>query len=129
MVLFVERGKGNKGFRAVKNDLAMAIGDDGDTMDDDWVIDSGSSRHLVSDDTLLMDARDCKEVCHLADGETVGLSRVGNVVLTVLAKGRHTNVTLTDVFLATELARNIMSYGKLERKGFGPMFTMERRAA
>ena len=97
----------------------MAVGDDGDNGADDWVFDSGSSRHLVSDSTLLIEARDCKEECHLAGGETVRLSRVGNVVLTVLAKGRHTNVTLTDVFLATELARNIMSYGKLERKGFG----------
>ena len=96
----------------------MAVGDDGDTGADDWVFDSGSSRHLVNDSTLLMEARDYKEECHLAGGETVRLSRVGNVVLTVLAKGRQKNVTLTDVFLAPELVRNIMSYGKLERKGF-----------
>uniref|UniRef100_A0AAV1UNA8 CCHC-type domain-containing protein n=1 Tax=Peronospora matthiolae TaxID=2874970 RepID=A0AAV1UNA8_9STRA len=119
LVLYVIEGKGNKGFRAVKIDLAMAIGDDGDTGADDWVLDSGSSRHLVNDATLSMDARDCKETCHLADGETVRLSRVGNVVLTVQAKGRQRNVTLKDVFLAAELARNIMSYGKLKRKGFG----------
>ena len=118
MLLSVGEGKGNQGFRAMKNDLAMAIGDDGDTGADDWVLDSGSSRHLVNDATLLMDARDCKEECHLADSETVRLSRVGNVVMTVLAKGRQKSVTLTDVFLAPELVRNIMSYGKLERKGF-----------
>ena len=119
MVLSVGEGKGDKGFRAVKNDLAMAIGDDGYTGADDWVLDSGSSRHLVNDATLLMDARDCKEECHLADSETVRLSRVGNVVMTVLAKGRQKNVTLTNIFFASELARNIMSYDKLERKGFG----------
>ena len=60
MLLSVGEGKGNQGFRAMKNDLAMAIGDDGDTGADDWVLDSGSSRHLVNDAKLLMNARDCK---------------------------------------------------------------------
>uniref|UniRef100_A0AAV1TVC8 Uncharacterized protein n=1 Tax=Peronospora matthiolae TaxID=2874970 RepID=A0AAV1TVC8_9STRA len=30
-----------KGFLTVKNDLAMAIDDDSDNGDDDWVLDSG----------------------------------------------------------------------------------------
>uniref|UniRef100_A0AAV1UHD3 Retrovirus-related Pol polyprotein from transposon TNT 1-94-like beta-barrel domain-containing protein n=1 Tax=Peronospora matthiolae TaxID=2874970 RepID=A0AAV1UHD3_9STRA len=100
----------------------MAIGDKGDTGSDDWVLDSGSSSHLVNDATLLMDARDCKEECRLADGETVRLSRVGNMVLTLLSKGRQKNLMLTDVFLAPELVRNLMSYGKLDRKGFGLVY-------
>lgn len=100
----------------------MATGDDGETEDDDWILDSGSSLHLVNNPTLLQNARDCEEKCHLADGETIRLSRVGNVVLRVLAKGKQQTVTLTEVFLAPELARNIMSYGKLERKGFGLVY-------
>ena len=72
MVIVVGEGKGNKGFRTVNNDLAMAIGDDGDTGADDWVLDSGSSRHLVNDATLLIDARDCKKECHLVDVKRSG---------------------------------------------------------
>ena len=61
----------------------MAIGDD---EDDDWILDSGSSLHLVNDASLLCNARDCDQGYQLADGETIKLTRVGSVVLTVLAR-------------------------------------------
>uniref|UniRef100_A0AAV1TBU1 Retrovirus-related Pol polyprotein from transposon TNT 1-94-like beta-barrel domain-containing protein n=1 Tax=Peronospora matthiolae TaxID=2874970 RepID=A0AAV1TBU1_9STRA len=75
----------------------MSIGDDSDDEDDDWILDSGSSRHLMNDTSLLRDARDCDQECHLADGETTKLTQVGSVVLTVLARGQQQDVTLTDV--------------------------------
>ena len=62
----------------------------------------------------------------MADGETIKLTQVGSVVLTVLARGQQQDVTLTDVYLAPELSRNIMSYGKLEIKGFGLVYEASR---
>ena len=45
--------------------------------------------------------------------------RVGSLGLTVITKDRQQKVTLTEVYLAPKLPRNIMSYGNLERKDFG----------
>ena len=52
---------------------------------DEWILDSGSSRHLVKDERLLLDAQDCNYQCNMADGETLSLSRVGSVRLCVMA--------------------------------------------
>ena len=58
----------------------------------------------------------------MADGESLRLTRVGSVRLEVLARGAKTSVTLTEVYLAPRLAKNIVSYGRLERKGFALVF-------
>ena len=91
-------------------------------------MDSGSSRHLLKDESLLLDAQDCNYQCNMADGETLSLSRVGSVRLCVMAGGKERTVKLTDVYLATELERNIISYGKLELKGFGLVYDGASRA-
>ena len=44
--------------------------------------------------------------------------RVVKVRLQALPRGIKMNVTLTEVYLALRLAKNIVSYGKLVRKGF-----------
>lgn len=77
--------------------------------------------------------RDFEHECHLAEGEVIKLSRVRSVVLPVKAKEHEQDVTLTKVYLAPELSRNIMSYGKLEIKGFGLVYdgtthTLARRS-
>ncbi|CAI5725772.1 unnamed protein product [Peronospora destructor] len=123
IVLAIGKGTSKKGSRRAKCDLTLAISDDSV-----WILDSGSSRHLVNNASLLQDVRDCKHECHLADGEVIKLSRVGSVVLTVMVKGHQRDVTLTEVYLAPELSQNIMSYGKLERKGFGLVYDGTTRA-
>ena len=42
--------------------------------------------------------------------------------LRVIANGEDRTITLTDVYLAPQLARNIVSYEKLEHKGFGLVY-------
>ena len=81
----------------------------------------------MNDASLLRYARNYDQENHLADGEIVTMLRVGSLRLTVLAKRRQQKVTLTDLYLAPELARNIMSYGKLERKVFGLAYDDESR--
>ena len=77
--------------------------------------------------SLLLDAQDCKYECNMADGETLSLSRVGSVRLCMMAGSKERMVKLTDVYLATQLKRNIMSYGKLELKCFGFIYDGEAR--
>uniref|UniRef100_A0AAV1V1J0 CCHC-type domain-containing protein n=1 Tax=Peronospora matthiolae TaxID=2874970 RepID=A0AAV1V1J0_9STRA len=85
----------------------------------DWILDSGTSRHLVNDESLLLDSSSCSHDIAMADGESLRLTRTGSVRLKVLARGVKTIVTLTDVYLAPRLAKNIVSYGKLKSKGYG----------
>uniref|UniRef100_A0AAV1U680 Polyprotein n=1 Tax=Peronospora matthiolae TaxID=2874970 RepID=A0AAV1U680_9STRA len=127
IVLAIGEGIIKKGKRHAKCNLTLAISNDSDEESDDWILDSGSSRHLVNNASLLQGVRDCEHECHLADGEVIKLSRVGSVVLTVKAEGHERDVTLTEVYLAPDLSRNIMSYGKLERKGFGLVYDGTKR--
>ena len=46
----------------------------------------------------------------MADGESLRLTRVGNVRLETLARDMKMNVTLTEVFLVPHPAKNIFSY-------------------
>ena len=57
----------------------------------------------------------------MADGESLRLTRVGNVRLEVLARDIKMNVTLTEVYLATRLEKNIVTYENLDSKGLALM--------
>ena len=91
-MLAISEGTSKKGLRCAKCGLTLANSDDSDELGDDWILDSGNSRHLVNNASLLQDVRDCKHECHLTDGEVIKLSRVSSVVLTVMAKGHKRDV-------------------------------------
>ena len=76
----------------------------------DWILYSGASRHLVNNESLLIDSSACVHEIDMTDGKSLWLTRVGNVRLAVLARDMKMNVTLTEVFLAPHLAKNIVSY-------------------
>ena len=77
----------------------LAANDAIDIEKGDWIFDSGASIHLVNDESLFVDSTTCVHEIFMADGAT----RVGNVRLEVLARGRKQNVTLTEVYLAPRL--------------------------
>uniref|UniRef100_A0AAV1VAX2 Retrovirus-related Pol polyprotein from transposon TNT 1-94-like beta-barrel domain-containing protein n=1 Tax=Peronospora matthiolae TaxID=2874970 RepID=A0AAV1VAX2_9STRA len=58
----------------------------------------------------------------MADGDSLKITIVGSVLLRVIANGKDRMITLTDIYLAPQLARNIVSYGKLEHIGFGLVY-------
>uniref|UniRef100_A0AAV1TQK7 Retrovirus-related Pol polyprotein from transposon TNT 1-94-like beta-barrel domain-containing protein n=1 Tax=Peronospora matthiolae TaxID=2874970 RepID=A0AAV1TQK7_9STRA len=93
-----------------------------------WILDSGASRHLVNDKSLLLKLTACSHEIATADSESLQLTRVGSVRLEVLARGAEAVVTLTDVYLAPRLAKNIVSYGKLANNGFALVHSGERRS-
>uniref|UniRef100_A0AAV1T0X6 CCHC-type domain-containing protein n=1 Tax=Peronospora matthiolae TaxID=2874970 RepID=A0AAV1T0X6_9STRA len=67
----------------------------------DWILDSGSSRHLVNDESLLLKSTACSHEIAMADGESLHLTRVGS---------------------------NIVSNGKLANKGFALVHSGDRRS-
>ena len=56
----------------------------------------------------------------MTDGESLRLTRVENVCLEVLARGMKMVATLTEIYLAPCLAKNIASYKNLESKWICP---------
>ena len=86
--------------------------------DDLWIVDSGASRHLVSDESLLEDAKLCseKENLILPDGGVLRVTKVGSVTLKNTS-GIRSTIVLTEVYYAPNLARNLISLGCLREKG------------
>ena len=74
---------------------------------------------MAHDATLLRNAEDYSTEIAMADGEVLELTQVGSVQLQVVTGGIERKFTLKNVYLAAQLARNIISYGQLELKVFG----------
>ena len=117
IVLAIGEGTSIKSSRHAKSDEKLTIGEDTDRDGEGWILNSESSRHLVNDLSLLQDAKMCEHECHLADGEPVKLLRVGNVVLTVVSGGNQRDVTLSEVYLAPGLSRNIIFIRQARAEG------------
>ena len=83
------------------------------------VLDSGSGRHLVNDLSLLEDVVDCNHECFTvaSDGGTLKITKQGSAMIRVKALGVTKTIRLLDVQYASNWGRNIISFGKLEKKG------------
>lgn len=99
--------------------FTFAIRNGGGLQDDHWILDSGSSRHLVNDLSLIVDPEDCHRKCFTAatDGGVLRVTKRGSVNIEVVALGIVNTILLLDVQYAANLERNIISYGNLEAKG------------
>ena len=55
----------------------------------DWILDSGAIRHLVNDESLLLESSACEHQIEMADAESFCLKRVGSARLKVLERGAN----------------------------------------
>lgn len=76
-----------------KREMVLAVTDTGDKDRGDWILDSNASRHLVNDETLLIDSSVCSQEIAMDDGESLHLTRVGSVRLGVIASSVESMVT------------------------------------
>ncbi|KAE8968244.1 hypothetical protein PF002_g28843 [Phytophthora fragariae] len=83
-----------------------------------WILDSGSSRHLVNDESLLEDVDDCSDECVQPNGESLSITKRGKVLLSVTACGKEQVVELINVYFAPDVVHNLISYGQLDKRGF-----------
>lgn len=61
-------------------------------------------------------------------GDSLKIIIVGSVRLQVIADDKERTITLTDVYLVPQLARNFVSYGKLEQKRFMILYSESSRS-
>eukprot|EP00644_Phytophthora_capsici_P018853 jgi/Phyca11/46671/gw1.174.9.1 len=102
-----------------KPDMTLALSEgDSDESEDFWILDPGSSRHLVNDASCLEDVEDCADQCVQPNGDALRITKKGSVTLQVTACGAVQTVKLTEVYYAKGVIHNLISYGQLDRKGF-----------
>ena len=92
--------------------FVATVGLKADTQSNDWIVDSGASRHMTFESTILHDYKDFEapEPVGLGDGRTVSAIRVGKVkVITQLHNGRSVICWMTDVLYVPKLTNNLFS--------------------
>ncbi|OWZ04948.1 hypothetical protein PHMEG_00023061 [Phytophthora megakarya] len=90
-------------------DFSLAVGDLAGELTGTWILDSGSSRHLVSDMTWLENAETCNDRCTQPNGEPLAVTMKGSVTLKVSAGGAEQTVELTNVYYAENVVHNLIS--------------------
>ncbi|POM71675.1 Hypothetical protein PHPALM_11725 [Phytophthora palmivora] len=85
----------------------------------DWILDSGASRHMVNDKTMLRDVteRNDAEESFQPDGTKLEVALKGTAVLNAMVDGVQAEITLRNVYYAPKLARNLMAYCSLLKMG------------
>ncbi|OWZ04657.1 hypothetical protein PHMEG_00023404 [Phytophthora megakarya] len=75
-----------------------------------WILDSGSSRHLVNDESWLEDVEMHMDSCVQPNGDPLNIPKKGTLTLRT--------VKLEDVYYAEKVVHNLISYGTLDKKGY-----------
>ncbi|GMF21105.1 unnamed protein product [Phytophthora fragariaefolia] len=79
-------------------------------------VDSGTSRHLVNDASVLHDVRDAG-IASLTEQEGNAVPKVGPSTFRGEVNVTATTITLSDVYYARSLAHNLLFLGKLANRG------------
>ena len=91
-----------------------------DVQSNDWIIDSGASRHMTFENGVLHDYKEFEtpEPVGLGDGRTVSAFRVGKVkVITQVHNGKQVIGWMTDVLHVPKLTNNSFSVHAAALKG------------
>ncbi|KAG2909935.1 hypothetical protein PC119_g7148 [Phytophthora cactorum] len=101
-------------------DRTLAVNEASGRSDEFWILDSGSSRHLVSNKSWLEEVEDCKDMCVQPNGAALNVMKKGTLTLKVTARGVEQTLELTDVYYAEGAVHNLNSHGKLtlDDKGY-----------
>ena len=93
--------------------LSLSVANSYDTSRHTWILDSGSSRHLIKDPERLVDAKDCDDSCEVANVQTIKVNKVGSLNMLVRVDGEQRKVTVSNLYYAEFLAHNLISYCEL----------------
>ena len=94
----------------------------------EWCIDSGATRHMTSQRSILTDFQ--KEKCSrvkTADGKMIRSLGHGNVKLDVAVNGVDRPIMVTNVLYSPDLEMNLISVSTLTRKGFDVKFSKDKK--
>ncbi|POM67044.1 LOW QUALITY PROTEIN: Putative retroelement [Phytophthora palmivora] len=106
--------KGERG----QPDLTLPVSDAFIEPGRDWILDSGSSRHLVNDQSWLEDLVPHVDSCTQPIGDPLNITTKGTLTLRIKACRKKQILKLTIVYYAANLAHNLLSYGTLDMMGY-----------
>ena len=92
--------------------FVATVGLRADTQSNYWIVDSGASRHMTFESSVLHDYKDLEapEPVGLGDGRTVSAVGIGKVkVITQLHNGERVVCWMTDVLYVPKLTNNLFS--------------------
>ncbi|OWZ00805.1 hypothetical protein PHMEG_00027929 [Phytophthora megakarya] len=98
---------GDSAAAAASARVTLAVGTGTKEDSGSWILDSESSVHLVRDQKMLKNTKNCDQMCHAAN----------NTMLRTVVDGKEVVVDLTEVYYFDNLSDNIISYGRLEERG------------
>jgi hypothetical protein len=85
-----------------------------------WILDSGCSKHLVNDLSLLSNIVDCTgdDDCAMADQSTLEVIKRGQITLSADVDGSTSTITLKEVYYAPKLSHHLLLFGRFHKQGF-----------
>ncbi|POM72769.1 mitochondrial protein [Phytophthora palmivora] len=99
-------------------DITLAVNEINMVAEKVWILESGSSRHLVTNASWLEDVDPYVDSCVQPNGDTLNITKKGTFILRVTECGKEQMVKLIDVCYAENVVHNLISYSTLDRKGF-----------
>ncbi|DBA00271.1 TPA: hypothetical protein N0F65_007915 [Lagenidium giganteum] len=100
-----------------KTDFALSSVNGDDLHEDDWVLDSGASVHLVRNKSMLHGTLTTEEGCVLPDGSKLLVTHRGTAKVTAIVDGIERTTTLSNACYSSKVAVNLISMGTLLEKG------------
>jgi transposase InsO family protein len=87
----------------------------------DWVLDSGTTAHICSDRSILVDVSETRAVRVCMGSATTVANAIGTAILWLSKDGTNFDqrVTLRDVLFVPDFSVNLISIRKLARAGYG----------
>ncbi|KAG3059802.1 hypothetical protein PI124_g21022 [Phytophthora idaei] len=79
-------------------DLVRAVDERSAEAGGTWILDSGSSKHLVSNEAWLKDVETCDDVCLQPNGEPLNVTKKSTLSQRVTACGEARTLSLMDVY-------------------------------
>lgn len=92
-----------------------------------WIVDSGASKHMCCDKKIFNSLQSCKNVnVVIASGAKIPAVGIGNVSLCVSDSGRRLNVDLHDVLFVPDIKTNLISVKKITERGYSVTFSGDK---
>ena len=87
-----------------------------------WLLDSGASNHTCCLKDMFSTIRPYESVIKVGDGRELEVKGIGEVELETIKKSKYTKIKIADTFFVPDMRANLISIGKLSKKGFIVLF-------
>ncbi|CAF0996316.1 unnamed protein product [Brachionus calyciflorus] len=91
-----------------------------------WLLDSGATNHLCCIKSMFSDLKPHSSKVKVGDGRDLEVMGIGNIKAKIKSKNDLKSITIENVLYVPELSVNLISIGKLSRKGFKIIFEREK---